>query len=339
RRDAVRINLDAVASVYENFFSVFNEKLRVKFILSSNFKTSLFTVIVGAIGSISFFNSYLDLTEGIRNGVPKMKDLFSLPLCPKSQSRWGIHAQQPRLIRPQLFLKALIPQRQALGTTFEARVQDYMAAHTERMERFENAIFKQREEINDRMTKMFKLLKELMTSRAPKKSIQTPAHETRMHHQSNALSLFTNVSALIPQRQALGTTFEARVQDYMAAHTERMERFENAIFKQREEINDRMTKMFKLLKELMTSRAPKKVLIREGATFPITKNVKSISLTRWEEERSEKTDITTCDNLEKPTKMPVKGAVKEDEVENEPNRKVEKENQPRHLALNPLNIT
>ncbi|GJV11780.1 hypothetical protein Tco_1353321 [Tanacetum coccineum] len=50
-----------------------------------------------------------------------------------------------------------IPQAYAeavLGTTFEARLRDYMAAHTERMERFENAIFKQREEINDRMAEM-----------------------------------------------------------------------------------------------------------------------------------------------------------------------------------------
>ncbi|GKB53217.1 zinc finger, CCHC-type containing protein [Tanacetum coccineum] len=37
------------------------------------------------------------------------------------------------------------PQPQALDTTFEARVRDYMAAHTEGMERFENTIFKQRE--------------------------------------------------------------------------------------------------------------------------------------------------------------------------------------------------
>ncbi|GJS13870.1 hypothetical protein Tco_0408342 [Tanacetum coccineum] len=37
-----------------------------------------------------------------------------------------------------------------------------------------------------------------------------------------------------------------------------MERFENAIFKQREEINDRMTEMFRLLKELTTSKTPKK---------------------------------------------------------------------------------
>ncbi|GJV80533.1 zinc finger, CCHC-type containing protein [Tanacetum coccineum] len=73
----------------------------------------------------------------------------------------------------------------------------------------------------------------------------------------------------IPQPQALDTTFEDRVRDYMAAHTERMEIFENTIFKQREEINGRMTNMFGLLKELTTSRTPEKVLIREEAKFPV----------------------------------------------------------------------
>ncbi|GJT75518.1 zinc finger, CCHC-type containing protein [Tanacetum coccineum] len=68
-----------------------------------------------------------------------------------------------------------------------------------------------------------------------------------------------------PQPRALETSFEARVRDYMAAHTKRMERFKNAIFKQREEINDRMTEMFGHLKELTTSRVPEKVLIREEA--------------------------------------------------------------------------
>ncbi|GJU17957.1 hypothetical protein Tco_1145923 [Tanacetum coccineum] len=76
-----------------------------------------------------------------------------------------------------------------------------------------------------------------------------------------------------PQPQALGTTFEARVRDYMAAHIRRIERFENTIFKQREEINDRMTEMFRLLKELTTSKTPEKVLIREEAKFPVTKNI------------------------------------------------------------------
>ncbi|GKG12804.1 hypothetical protein Tco_0347041, partial [Tanacetum coccineum] len=132
-----------------------------------------------------------------------------------------------------------------------------------------------------------------------------------------------------PQPQALGTTFKARVRDYMAAHTERMERFENAIFKQCEEINDKITKLFRLLKELMTSSAPEKILIREEAKFPVTKNVNSISLTRGEEERSKKTNVTTSNDIENPnkteTKMPVKEAEKEDEPENDPNKKVGKE--------------
>ncbi|GKF06971.1 hypothetical protein Tco_0041195 [Tanacetum coccineum] len=106
---------------------------------------------------------------------------------------------------------------------------------------------------------------------------------------------------LNPQPQALGTTFEARVRDYMAAHTKRMERFENAIFKQREEINDRMTEMFGLLKELTTSRTPEKVLIREEAKFPVTKNVNYISLARGEEDMSDKIDVETGNDIEKPT--------------------------------------
>ncbi|GJX93481.1 zinc finger, CCHC-type containing protein [Tanacetum coccineum] len=62
------------------------------------------------------------------------------------------------------------PQPQVLETTFEARVRDYMAAHVERMKRFENAIFKQREVINNRMTEMFRLLRELSASRTLEKT-------------------------------------------------------------------------------------------------------------------------------------------------------------------------
>nr|GEV91421.1 hypothetical protein [Tanacetum cinerariifolium] len=128
---------------------------------------------------------------------------------------------------------------------------------------------------------------------------------------------------------SIRTTFEARVRDYMAAHTERMERFENAIFKRNEQISDKVSEMFGLLKELTTSRAPKKVLIMEEAKFLITKNVNSISLTKKEEERSKNTDVTIREDIEKLTKtemeLPVKGAEKEDEAENEPNRKARKE--------------
>ncbi|GJV58313.1 MAK10-like protein [Tanacetum coccineum] len=56
-------------------------------------------------------------------------------------------------------------------------------------------------------------------------------------------------------------------------HTERMKRFENVILKQQEEINDWLAEMFGLLKELTTNRDPEKVLIREDAKHPITKNL------------------------------------------------------------------
>ncbi|GKA17546.1 hypothetical protein Tco_0697383 [Tanacetum coccineum] len=59
-----------------------------------------------------------------------------------------------------------------------------------------------------------------------------------------------------------------------------------------------------------------------------TKTAPSSSVV-WEEERSKKTDVTTDNDIEKPTKieteMPFKEAEKEDEAENEPNRKAGKE--------------
>ncbi|GKD46842.1 hypothetical protein Tco_1271487 [Tanacetum coccineum] len=98
-----------------------------------------------------------------------------------------------------------------------------------------------------------------------------------------------------------------------------MERFDNTIFKQREEINGRMTEMFGLLKELTTSRTPKKVLIREESKFPVTKNMNSISLKKGEDEGSNRTKVTP-DNAKKLTKTetetPIKEVEKINEVEN-----------------------
>nr|GEY48248.1 hypothetical protein [Tanacetum cinerariifolium]GEY49196.1 hypothetical protein [Tanacetum cinerariifolium] len=99
-------------------------------------------------------------------------------------------------------------------------------------------------------------------------------------------------------------------------HTEKMGRFKNAIFKQREEINGRMTEMFRLLKELTTNRTPEKVLIRKEAKFTVTKNVNSISLTKGEEEGCSKTEITPK-NIEKHTETKTKIPVKEAEIMNE----------------------
>nr|GEV36999.1 hypothetical protein [Tanacetum cinerariifolium] len=94
-----------------------------------------------------------------------------------------------------------------------------------------------------------------------------------------------------------------------------MERFENAIFKQREEINNRMTEMFKLLKELIVRKTPKKVLIREEASHPVTRNVNSISLVRLEEEKSTKDEAMFDDISGKPKKS--KSVVSPKEVDKE----------------------
>ncbi|GJX78297.1 zinc finger, CCHC-type containing protein [Tanacetum coccineum] len=108
----------------------------------------------------------------------------------------------------------------------------------------------------------------------------------QQHHEESLSKAWTRPS---PQPQALQTTFEARVRDYMAEHTERMEIFKNSIFKKCEEINGRMTKI-------------------------------------EEEERSDKTDATP-DNTEMPTKikMPMKEVKMNNEVECEPIKMAEEE--------------
>ncbi|GJS85700.1 hypothetical protein Tco_0752241 [Tanacetum coccineum] len=142
---------------------------------------------------------------------------------------------------------------------------------------------------------------------------------TNLRKLSGTLPSTTMKAGPNPQPQALDTTFEARVRDYMAAHTEGMERFENTIFKQREEINGRMTEMFGILKELTTSRTPEKVLIREEAKFPVTKNLNYISLTKEKGGGSNRTNVTPGD-AKTETKTPIMEVEKINEVENRPNQ-------------------
>ncbi|GJV28996.1 MAK10-like protein [Tanacetum coccineum] len=154
----------------------------------------------------------------------------------------------------------------------------------------------------------------------PVKAISTPqgvqkTPDRRLLELENTFA-FRERTGPSPQPQALETTFEARVRDYMATHTERMERFENTIFKQREEINGRITKMFGLLKELTTRRTPEKVLIREEVKFPVTKSINSISLTKGEEERSNRTPDNTKKLTKTKMEMQTKEVEKINEVEN-----------------------
>ncbi|GKB65881.1 MAK10-like protein [Tanacetum coccineum] len=105
-----------------------------------------------------------------------------------------------------------------------------------------------------------------------------------------------------------------------------MERFKNTIFKQCEEINGTRTEMFRLLKELTTSKTPEKVLISEEAKFPVTKNINSISLTKGEEERSNKTPGNTEKLTKTETEMPIKEVDKMNEL-----KTGQETNQSKHL--------
>ncbi|GKE94941.1 zinc finger, CCHC-type containing protein, partial [Tanacetum coccineum] len=115
----------------------------------------------------------------------------------------------------------------------------------------------------------------------------------------------------------------------------------NAIFKQQEEINDRMAKMVKLLKELTTSMAPEKVLIRKEAKSPVTKNVNSISLTRGEKERNDNDDMAADGSINgTDTEMPEKESEKETEAENgiknKPIKRTEKEETTKASSSQPV---
>ncbi|GKF39928.1 zinc finger, CCHC-type containing protein, partial [Tanacetum coccineum] len=92
------------------------------------------------------------------------------------------------------------------------------------------------------------------STHTPQAYVKAAYPSSRPQNEPPTLNAFTfhERTGPSPQPQALGITFEAQVRDYMAAYTERMERFENSIFKQHEEINGMMTEMFGLLKELTT---------------------------------------------------------------------------------------
>ncbi|GJY19077.1 hypothetical protein Tco_0390568 [Tanacetum coccineum] len=90
-----------------------------------------------------------------------------------------------------------------------------------------------------------------------------------------------------------------------------------------------MAEMFGLLKNLTTTRVPKKVLIREEAKSAVTKNVNSISLARGKEESNDDNDVVTGDKIKKTTRTEMEVSVKEAEIkngaENKPIKKAEKE--------------
>nr|GEX60772.1 hypothetical protein [Tanacetum cinerariifolium] len=99
--------------------------------------------------------------------------------------------------------------------------------------------------------------------------------------------------------------------------------------------------MFELLKELKTSRALEKVLIKEDAKSSVPKNVNYISFAKREKERNDKDNIATNIGINKTdTEMLVKEAEKENEFEdgtkNKPIKRIENDKVEEVLSFQPV---
>nr|GEZ48539.1 zinc finger, CCHC-type [Tanacetum cinerariifolium] len=111
-----------------------------------------------------------------------------------------------------------------------------------------------------------------------------------------------------------------------------MERFEKPHLN-REEINNRMVVMFRLLKELTSIMTSKKVLVREEARYPITKNYNAISLVKIKEEKNTKNNEVVDKNIIELSELNAKEPKEvvdmkkevEDRTNDEPVRSVEEE--------------
>ncbi|GKB16768.1 hypothetical protein Tco_0850691 [Tanacetum coccineum] len=103
-----------------------------------------------------------------------------------------------------------------------------------------------------------------------------------------------------PQPQKLEPSLETWMQRYMDAHTERTGKFKETIYKKRDEINERMMKIFSLLKEYTKGKAPKNMLVREESSKPITKFLNAISIVMEEENDKEGDDVVYIGVVEQP---------------------------------------
>ncbi|GKD56366.1 hypothetical protein Tco_1289753 [Tanacetum coccineum] len=95
-----------------------------------------------------------------------------------------------------------------------------------------------------------------------------------------------------------------------------MERFEEAIYKQMEEINERITENFSLLKDYTIGKS-EKVLVREEVGKPDTKYVNIISLVRMENNKGKEGDGVVDKSIVEPIELVEKEEVVDDIMDNE----------------------
>ena len=87
--------------------------------------------------------------------------------------------------------------------------------------------------------------------------------------------------------QDLSPEFETRMREYMSTHSERLAKFEEAVYRQKEEMQEKMAEMMSLLEEYSNIKTPEKVLLRKESVTPTTKFVNSISIVHKSNEEEE----------------------------------------------------
>jgi hypothetical protein len=131
---------------------------------------------------------------------------------------------------------------------------------------------------------------------------------------SENVKTFQNYAPPYSPRKELSSEFEARMREYMATHSDRLARFEEEVYKQKEEMQEKMNEMMSLLEEYANQRTPGRMLLRKESVTPATQFVNSITIVHKD---NEKVEAPAKQTLEEPSKsQPLSYYLKHDINEN-----------------------
>jgi hypothetical protein len=98
---------------------------------------------------------------------------------------------------------------------------------------------------------------------------------------------FQNYAPPYSPPQNLSPEFESRMREYMATHSERLARFEEAVYKQKEEMQEKMKEMMSLVEEYANQKTLEMMLLRKESATPTTQFVNSITIVHKDNEEKE----------------------------------------------------
>nr|GEY37561.1 hypothetical protein [Tanacetum cinerariifolium]GEY49201.1 hypothetical protein [Tanacetum cinerariifolium] len=104
-----------------------------------------------------------------------------------------------------------------------------------------------------------------------------------------------------------------------------MKRFEEAIYKKKDKINERMTEMFSLLKEFTKGKSLEKGLVREEVNKTVTKYVSAISLVRMGNNKDKGDDEEVDKSIREPIELIENKEAIDDVIDNESDKSMNKD--------------